>query len=127
MFRVVARRQAGQRVRTCLAWPSARLVFISRPTGSFTQWVAAASDAAGSDFTHPFEYDPATNSLDHQVGDLSRHRSEQHGLRCACRFWDAIHLLRRRFGSGRDGATDRVFRYDPVTDAISSGCCSLAW
>ena len=30
--------------------------------GSFMEWADAAADTAGNDFTHPFEYDPGTNS-----------------------------------------------------------------
>ena len=49
---------------------SARLASISRPTESFMRWAAAPADTAGSDFMHPFEYDPATNSLGYQGSHL---------------------------------------------------------
>ena len=49
---------AGRLVRTCRP-ASAWLVSFSRPTGSFTPWAAGRHDG---EFTHPFEYDPVTNT-----------------------------------------------------------------
>ena len=39
--------------------------------GKFYEMGGRSSDSTGSDFVHPFEYDPISNSLDHQVGQLS--------------------------------------------------------
>jgi hypothetical protein len=37
----------------------------------------------GSDFTHPFEYDPGSNTWTTKSATLSRQQGEQHGLRRA--------------------------------------------
>ena len=52
----------GRPDRTCQVSEPAWLASFSQLTGSFTPWAGAASDAAGSEFTHPFEYDPVTNT-----------------------------------------------------------------
>ena len=120
MLPVVAHRRAGRRQRPCQLRVSDWLAFIFRPTGSFTPWAVAASDTAGSEFTHPFEYDPVTNSLDHQVGHLSR--QPVNNMACGV-LTDAgtpyIYCVGGSASLTLTGTSDRVFRYDPVTDTIS--------
>ena len=67
--------------------------------GKFYGMGGRSSDTAGNEFTHPFEYDPNSNSLDDQVGHLPRHTCEQHGLWRAIRRWNAVHLLRGRLAT----------------------------
>ena len=57
-----------------------------------------SADTAGSDFTHPFEYDPATNTwttkgatyADNQVNNMACGGAHRRG--------DSLHLLCRRLG-----------------------------
>ena len=100
MLRVVAHRRAGRPAGPCPAsgCPT-RLAFISRPTGSFTPWAVAPADTAGSEFTHPFEYDPNTNTWTTKAATYPDNHGEQHGLRRAHRRRNALHLLRGRLAS----------------------------
>ena len=75
--------------------------------GKFYAMGGRASDTAGNEFTHPFEYDPNTNSLDHQGSHLSRQHGEQHSLRRAHRRRDALHLLCGRLGQSDPHGHDR--------------------
>jgi Kelch motif len=79
-----------------------------------------SSDTAGSEFTHPFEYTPGTNSWvtkaatypDVQVNNMACSVLNQGGT-------DYIYCV-----GGSDVATQmatgRVFRYNPITDTIST-------
>ena len=79
-----------------------------------------SSDTPGNEFTHPFEYDPVTNSWttrsatypDIQVNNMACGVLNESGT-------DYIYCV-----GGSDVAsqttTGRVFRYDPVTDTLSS-------
>ena len=58
--------------------------------------------------------------LGYQRGYLSGQSGQQHGLRCANRIRNAIHLLCGWLGSWTTTATARVFRYNPVTDTIET-------
>jgi hypothetical protein len=79
-----------------------------------------SSDTAGSDFTHPFEYTPVTNSWvtksatypDNQVNNMA----------CGALSVNGAGYIYCVGGSAAGGttATDRVFRYDPVTDTMST-------
>ena len=79
-----------------------------------------ASDSAGSDFTHPFEYDPASNSWttksatypDNQVNNMACGVLNDAGT-------DYIYCVGGS-AAGATTATNRVFRYNPVTDTISA-------
>ena len=84
------------------------------------------SDNPGTEFTHPFEYDPGTNAWtiksatypDIQVNNIACGVLNESGT-------DYIYCV-----GGSDVAsqttTGRVFRYDPVTDTISYHWRSLA-
>jgi N-acetylneuraminic acid mutarotase len=77
-----------------------------------------SSDTAGSDFMHPFEYTPILNSWrtksatypDNQVSDMACGVLNVNGA-------DYIYCVGGS-AAGATTATDRVFRYDPVTDSI---------
>jgi plastocyanin/N-acetylneuraminic acid mutarotase len=88
--------------------------------GKFYAMGGRSSDLAGSDFTHPFEYDPGTNSWvtksatypDNQVNNMA----------CAV-LDDAGTPYIYCVGGSAAGATtttNRVFRYDPVADSITT-------
>ena len=51
--------------------------------GKFYAMGGRSPTQPGSEFTHPFEYDPGYQQLDYQVSHLPRHPYEQHGLRRA--------------------------------------------
>ena len=80
-----------------------------------------ASDNPGDDFTHPFEYDPVGNSWttksatypDNQVNNMACGVLNDSGT-------DYIYCVGGSAAGGTT-ATDRVFRYDPVTDTITTG------
>jgi N-acetylneuraminic acid mutarotase len=88
------------------------------PPGKFYAMGGRSSDTAGSDFTHPFEYTPLLNSWatksatypDNQVSDMACGALEVNGGRY-------IYCVGGSAAGGTT-ATDRVFRYDPVTDTI---------
>jgi hypothetical protein len=77
-------------------------------------------DGVGNDFAHPFEYDPASNAWsiksaiypDNQVSDMA----------CGVLYDSGTPYIYCVGGSagGQTTATDRVFRYDPITDTIES-------
>ena len=73
---VVARRQAGQRVRTCLRCWSGRLAFISRLTGNFYTVGGRTSDTAGDDFQHVLQDNPDLQQLDSDGFDFARQSDE---------------------------------------------------
>ena len=101
--------------------PAVRSVGVYFPAkGRFYAMGGRSADTGGSDFTNPFEYDPATNAWttksaiypDNQVNNMS----------CAV-LTDAGTPYIYCVGGSAAGATtstDRVFRYNPVTDTISS-------
>ena len=88
--------------------------------GKFYAMGGRSSDVAGSDFTHPFEYDPGTNTWttksatypDNQVNNMACGVLNDSGT-------DYIYCVGGS-AAGQTTATDRVFRYDPVADVISS-------
>ena len=99
----------------------ARLAGVHFPAnGKFYGMGGRSADAAGSEFTHPFEYDPVASSWttksatypDIQVNNIACGVLNESGT-------DYIYCV-----GGSDVAsqttTGRVFRYDPVTDTLSS-------
>ncbi len=78
------------------------------------------SDSAGSDFMNPFEYNPPVNSWfvkravypDNQVSDMA----------CGVLNFRGANYIYCVGGSaaGATTATDRVFRYNPVTDTVTT-------
>jgi N-acetylneuraminic acid mutarotase len=88
--------------------------------GKFYAMGGRSSDSAGSDFTHPFEYTPGTNTWttkaatypDNQVNNMACGVLNDAGT-------DYIYCVGGS-AAGATTATDRVFRYNPVTDIISA-------
>lgn len=76
-------------------------------------------DGAGNDFTHPFEYDPVSNTWtiksatypDNQVNNMACGVLTDNGM-------PYIYCVGGSAG-GQTTATDRVFRFDPISDTIS--------
>jgi len=71
-------------------------------------------------FTHPFEYDPVANTWTTKSATYPDAHSKQHGL---CVLNDAGTDYIYCVGGSQatvTGVFDRVFRYDPVTDAITT-------
>ena len=98
----------------------ARLASISRPTGSFTPWAGAAADTAGSDFMHPFEYDPATNTWTTKAATYPD--NQVNNMACGVLTVSGTPYIYCVGGSaaGATTATARVFFYNPVTDTITT-------
>ena len=104
--------------------PTVRAAGVYFPgNGKFYAMGGRSADTAGSDFTHPFEYDPATNAwttkgatyADNQVNNMA----------CGV-LTDSTNGVGTGFiycvggsAAGATTSTDRVFRYDPFTDTIS--------
>jgi hypothetical protein len=90
------------------------------PNGNFYAVGGRSMDGVGNDFTHPFEFNPGTNSWsiksatypDNQVGDMA----------CAILTDSGTNYIYCVGGSagGQTTATDRVFRYNPITDTIET-------
>ena len=102
--------------------PSAGIRFVGvffPDNGKFYAMGGRADDNPGSDFTHPFEYDPVANTWttksatypDNQVNNMACGVLNDSGT-------DYIYCVGGS-AAGNTTATDRVFRYDPVTDAIT--------
>ena len=87
--------------------------------GKFYGMGGRSSDAAGSEFTHPFEYDPGTNSWTTKSATYP----DTHVNNMACGVLaDAGTPYIYCVGGSQvtvTGTFDRVFRYDPVTDALT--------
>ena len=87
--------------------------------GKFYAMGGRMSDTAGSEFTHPFEYDPVTNSWTTKSATYP----DTHVNNMACGvLTDAGTPYIYCVGGSQvtiPDISDRVFRYDPVTDVIS--------
>ena len=81
---------------------------------------ASASDAPLGNFTNPFEYDPATNAW--TTKSATYPDTEVNNMACGVLVDSGTPYIYCVGGSaaGATVATDRVFRYDPVTDAITT-------
>jgi hypothetical protein len=97
-----------------------RLVGVYFPAnGKFYAMGGRSSDIAGSDFTHPFEYTPGTNSwvaksatyMDNQVNNMA----------CGVLTLGGTPYIYCVGGSaaGAATATARVFYYNPITDTLT--------
>jgi len=88
--------------------------------GKFYGMGGRASDAAGSEFTHPFEYDPVANTWTTKGATYP----DTHTNNMACGvLTDAGTPYIYCVGGSQVtvvGTLDRVFRYNPVTDVISA-------
>ena len=91
-----------------LPTPGVRLAGVYfQPNGKFYAMGGRASDTAGNEFTHPFEYDPNTNTWTTKAATYPDNHGEQHSLRRAHRRRDAVHLLCGRLGRLHPHGHDR--------------------
>ena len=113
-------RLAGLLVQTSRVLECAWLASTSRPTGSFMGWADAVPTLPGSDFTHPFEYDPGTNSWTTKAATYAD--NQVNNMACGVLTDAGTPYIYCVGGSaaGATAATGRVFRYNPVTDTISA-------
>ena len=79
-----------------------------------------SSDVAGSDFTHPFEYDPSSNSWATKAATYPD--NQVNNMACGVLIESGTPYIYCVGGSaaGQTTATARVFRYNPVTDTIET-------
>ena len=92
------------------------------PNGKFYAMGGRSSDLPGSDFMHPFEYDPATNTW--TTKSATYPDNQVNNMACAV----LIESTQPPFviycvggsAAGQTTATARVFRYNPVTDTIDT-------
>jgi hypothetical protein len=95
--------------------------------GKFYAMGGRSSDTAGSDFTHPFEYNPNSNTWvtksatypDNQVNNMACGVLTQSGT-------PYIYCIGGS-PSGQSAATARVFRYNPVNDTIETLTSADNW
>src|SRR6266571_9487049 len=97
-----------------------RMVGVFFPgNGKFYAMGGRAFDGGGGEFVNPFEYDPATNSWttksaaypDNQVNNMACGVLNDAGT-------PYVYCVGGS-AAGATTSTDRVFRYNPVTDTIS--------
>src|SRR6266487_3145614 len=98
-----------------------RIVGVYFPAnGKFYGMGGRSSDLAGSDFTHPFEYDPVANTW--TIKSATYPDNFVNNMACGV-LTDAgtpyIYCVGGSFATGTI-ATGRVFRYNPVTDTLST-------
>jgi Kelch motif len=88
--------------------------------GKFYAMGGRSSDSAGSDFTHPFEYDPNTNTWTTKAATYPD--NQVNNMACAVLVANNTGYIYCVGGSaaGAATATARVFRYNPVTDMIET-------
>jgi hypothetical protein len=81
---------------------------------------ASAADIPLGNFTNPFEYDPATNTW--TTKSASYPDTEVNNMACGVLVDSGTPYIYCVGGSaaGATTATDRVFRYDPVTDTLTT-------
>ena len=79
-----------------------------------------ASDLADSDFMHPFEYDPNTNTWTTKAATYNESPRQVNNMACGVLTESGTPYIYCIGGSAATltTATARVFRYNPVTDTI---------
>jgi len=112
---------AGWSAATPLPTPGVRAVGVYFPAnGKFYSIGGRASDTAGNEFTHPFEYDPNTNTWTTKAATYPDNLVNN--MACGV-LTDAgtpyIYCAGGSVVSTPTVTTGRVFRYNPVTDTIS--------
>jgi plastocyanin/N-acetylneuraminic acid mutarotase len=88
--------------------------------GKFYAMGGRSMDGVGNDFVHPFEYDPVTNAW--STKSASFPDNEVNNMACSVLADAGTPYIYCVGGSasGATTATARVFRYNPVTDTIST-------
>jgi plastocyanin len=91
-----------------------------QPNGKFYGMGGRMDDNAGSDFTNPFEYDPAANSW--TIKSATYPDNQVNNMACGELAVGGTPYIYCVGGSaaGQTTATARVFRYDPVADSLES-------
>ena len=113
--------QAGWSTAASLPSPGVRLAGVYfQANGKFYAMGGRSSDNPGSEFTHPFEYDPNTNTWTTKAATYPDNMVNN--IVCGV-LTDAgtpyIYCAGGSVVSTPTVTTGRVFRYDPVTDTIS--------
>jgi plastocyanin/N-acetylneuraminic acid mutarotase len=87
--------------------------------GKFYAMGGRSADTAGSEFTHPFEYDPVANTW--TMKSATYPDTHTNNMACGVLADGGTPYIYCVGGSQVTitGTFDRVFRYDPVTDVIS--------
>jgi len=87
--------------------------------GKFYAMGGRTSDAAGSDLTHPLEYNPTANTWTTKVG-ATYPDNQVNNMACGVLTFSATPLIVCVGGSaaGQVTATARVFTYDPVSNTL---------
>ena len=87
---------------------------------AFTRLAADLSDTAGNNFTHPFEYDPATNTWTTKSATFPD--INVNNMACGVLTVGVTPQIYCVGGSAGGGttATARVFSYNPLTDTLTS-------
>jgi plastocyanin len=101
--------------------PGVRFVGAFFPAnGKFYVMGGRSADGMGNEFLHPFEYDPVSNSWTTKSANYPDNQTNN--MACAVLADNGTPYIYCVGGSagGATTATDRVFRYNPVTDAISA-------
>ena len=88
--------------------------------GKFYAMGGRASDLADSDFMHPFEYDPNTNTWTTKAATYNESPRQVNNMACGVLTESGTPYIYCVGGSAATltTATARVFRYNPVTDTI---------
>ena len=95
--------------------------------GKFYEMGGRNSDTAGSDFLHPFEYDPGTNTW--TTKSATYPDNQVNNMACGVLTLAGTPYIYCVGGSaaGQTTATARVFLYDPIANTISSLTASDNW
>ncbi len=95
--------------------------------GKFYAMGGRSSDVAGSDFMHPFEYNPGTNSWTTKAATYPD--NQVNNMACGVLTVSGTPYIYCVGGSaaGAATATARVFFYNPVTDVITSLTSADNW
>jgi len=112
---------AGWSAGAPLPTPGVRAAGVYFPAnGRFYTMGGRASDTAGNEFTHPFEYNPATDTWTTKAATYPDNMVNN--IACGV-LTDAgtpyIYCVGGSVVSTPTAATGRVFRYNPVTDTIT--------
>ena len=96
-----------------------RMVGVSFSSGFYAMGGRSA-DGIGNDFTHPFEYDSFTHTW--TVRSATYPDNQVSNMACGVLNDSGTYYIYCVGGSagGQTTATDRVFRYNPVTDTIET-------
>jgi hypothetical protein len=98
-----------------------RMVGVFFPAnGKFYAMGGRSSDVGGSEFTHPYEYDPVGNSW--TIKSATYPDNQVNNMACGVLTESGIPYIYCAGGSevATQTATGRVFRYDPVTDTLTT-------